>query len=495
MVSVKVKGYLSLISAVLMHLLIGNLFSFPNLIPYYQSYLYYKNDNKEEVSLMQLYFVAPAGIFVHNTFPSVMGIIDKKFGIRVLTIFATLCVISSQLIVYFFIKYYLLLIAYIIYGFAASSTYFQTLRNCWKYFPNKKDLISGIVFSSFGLSSFIFTSIADAVIDPENIKKEGKYYSKEIAYRFLDYTKIFIICIIVLGPISSILCFPYVDKQSVILESSLVVNNNENKNDNETDSENNKNYDENNNINDSDGGGKTDTDENNKDDKNDEKLTNDEQQIPLKKIILSLEFLKCLSIAGCTLIFGFLLTNTYRDFGVEKELDENGMHTLSKVFTLLNTFSRLIWGVICDKFKFKIPYLIIVINQLTCGILIYFSANNIYTYFIVVCFAVLSYAGHIILFPNLIYTKFGVENSVILLGICGIFAGIACLVGPVLTSFVNNLEDYLITYLVGVSPTIGSLILTIFMKTEPFGKKKLTEEIIEKIDENPIERETNDKLI
>ena len=99
------------------------------------------------------------------------------------------------------------------------------------------------------------------------------------------------------------------------------------------------------------------------------------------------------------------------------------MHILSKVFTLLNTFSRIIWGIICDRFKFKIPYLIIIINQIICGVLIYFSSSNLYTYFIVVCLAVISYAGHIILFPNLIHTKFGVENSVILLGICGIFAG------------------------------------------------------------------------
>ena len=63
-----------------------------------------------------------------------------------------------------------------------------------------------------------------------------------------------------------------------------------------------------------------------------------------------------------------------------------------------------------------------------------------------VCLAVLSYAGHIILFPNLIHTKFGVENSVILLGICGIFAGISSLIEPILTYFINDLEDYLITY-------------------------------------------------
>ena len=132
----------------------------------------------------------------------------------------------------------------------------------------------------------------------------------------------------ILGSISSILCFPFEEENKINLNS-------------EQDKE------------------VIDT-ENNIDEKK-EKLITQSQHIPLKKIILSLEFVKCLSIAGCTLIFGFLLTNTYRNFGIEKNLDENGMHTLSKLYTLLNTFSRLIWGIICDKFKFKIPYLIIYI--------------------------------------------------------------------------------------------------------------------------------------
>ena len=108
----KIKGYLSLISSVLIHLLIGNLFSFANLIPYYQSFLYYKHNNKEEIALMQLYFIAPFGIFVHNTFPSFMGIVDKKVGIRVLIIFATISLYCSQLIIYFSIDYYLLIFRY-----------------------------------------------------------------------------------------------------------------------------------------------------------------------------------------------------------------------------------------------------------------------------------------------------------------------------------------------------------------------------------------------
>ena len=197
-------------------------------------------------------------------------------------------------------------------------------------------------------------------------------------------------------------------------------------------------------------------------------------------MILSSEFGKCLFMAACSIIFGFLLANTYRNFGIENKLDEGGMHTLSKVYTLLNTFSRIIWGIICQKFKFKKPYLIILITQIICGCLIYFSAFKLYTYFIVVCFCALTYAGHIVFLPSLIHIKFGVENSVILMGISGIFSGIAALIGPILTIFVKELKDYLIIYLIGVAPSIGSLILTIIIKTEKF-KIKPEPDIIEKI--------------
>ena len=143
------------------------------------------------------------------------------------------------------------------------------------------------------------------------------------------------------------------------------------------------------------------------------------------------------------------------------------MQILSKAFTILNTFCRLAWGYIYDKFGFKIPYVIICINQFICGLAIYFSSKFLAVYFIVVCFGVVSYSGHIILFPNLIKIKFGVDNSVIILGICGMFSGIACLMGPILTSSIlREAKDYLIIYLIGVGPTIISLIFTFFIKVQ-----------------------------
>ena len=462
----KIQGYLSLISAILINLLNGNLLTFSNLIPYYQSYLYYKHDENEKISAIQLYFLVPIGVFVQQFCPTFMGIIDKKLGIRILTIFTVISLYVSHIIIYFSIEYYLLIISYIFYGFALSCTYYQTVKNCWQFFPEKKDLMTGIIFSSFGLGSFAFTSIADEMINPDNSQKEGKYYSKEIAYNFLTFVKFEMFSIVILGSIACVLCFPYEEEEK---------NNNENKNKDEN--KNNENEEKNENKN---------KDEN----KNEELIIKKEKSIPLKKMIFSLEFTKCLAIAGCTQIFGYLLTNTYRNFGIEKKLDENGMHILSKVFTLLNTFGRIVWGIICNKFKFKIPYLIIIINQIICGCLIYFSAEKIYTFFIVACFGVLSYSGHIVLFPSLIHSKFGVENSVILLGICGIFVGIAALIGPLLTFFVKELEDYLITYLVGVAPSIVSLLLTIFIKTERISY--IDEEIKITIDE--IDKRESNKL-
>jgi OFA family oxalate/formate antiporter-like MFS transporter len=344
-----------------------------------------------------------------------------------------------------------------LFGLCGSLTYFQSLKNCWKYFPDKKGLISGIIFSSFGLSAFIFTSLGDYIINPNDDKKSEKgYYSKEISENFLIYIKVFIICIIVMGTISCILCFPFEEESSKENESSE--NNEINKDLSVTD---NGNYE--NNENHYSVEMKYDT----------KKEEEENENLTLKESLLSLDFFLCLAVAGCTLIYGFLLTNTYRNFGsIRLKGYETALKYLSKAFTLLNTFSRLVWGFIFDKIGFKILYFIVCINQLICGGLIYLTSTNIVQYFIIVCFGVLSYAGHIILFPNLIHHKFGVDNSVVILGICGIFGGISALIGPILTTNIKDPKDYLMTYLIGVAPTVVSLLITCFIKDEKLQKKK-----------------------
>ena len=117
------------------------------------------------------------------------------------------------------------------------------------------------------------------------------------------------------------------------------------------------------------------------------------------------------------------MTNTYRTFGEvsfinEKEKSSPNMKwylkTLSKVFTLLNTYSRILWEYISDRVRFKIIYLFICIFQIICGSTLYFSMGHIAAYFIITKLGALSFARHVVLFPNLIHIKFGVDKSVYL---------------------------------------------------------------------------------
>ena len=64
---------------------------------------------------------------------------------------------------------------------------------------------------------------------------------------------------------------------------------------------------------------------------------------------------------------------------------------------------------------------------------------------------------------------------------------------PILTYFINDLEDYLITYLLGVGPTIVSLILAILIKTESFEKNVDID--VDKLITNKNEKNADNKLV
>ena len=457
----KVKGICSVISAVLMRLLIGNLLTFPNIISYYQVFSDFKFTKN------QLYFVAPAGLFTFFAFVFPLGFLDEKVGTRVSTIIGSVCILAYQLLMYFVKVFAVLIISYILLGLGGALTYVQTLINCWKYFPERRGLISGFLFSSSGLGAFIFTSIADGVVKSD--EKDEKKKNEQIVKGFKLYLLISLFFIIVFGISASILCFPYVKMDEYIAGLSLIPD------EDSEESEDQIPKDEN-------------SDESKEKDKNKEK----KEGKTLKELILTIDFLMCLIISICTLIFGFLLTNTYRVFGElsfikntpesysNDEKMKKYLKALSKVFTLANAVGRLIWGFISDKVGFKILYSIVCIIQIICGATIYFAANNIAAYFIVTNVGILGYAGHVTLFPGLINTMFGIEKSLYLIGICGFFNGIAALIGPILTIFVlKEKKDYLVVYLVCAAPSIVSLIVTILLKIDKKPKEEPKEKIID----------------
>jgi OFA family oxalate/formate antiporter-like MFS transporter len=459
MLSQKSKGILTLAGTVLTHLIIGNILGFSNIIPYLKSYLYYQNSNITEEDL---FFISPIAISIANILPIITGFLDNFYGTKFLLIVGMMLLVISQLLVHTYItNYKILVLAYILFGICNSLTYLPNLKNCWKYFPEKKGLITGLVLSSFGLSAFIFTAIGDYIINPESKPKNNqKVYSEEIANKCLDYIQFYLYSICILGILASIMVFTFKDE-----------NKEEKKNEIETNDLGLNmpilNFD------------KIETVENKNNEKSvkivehDINQKSDTNYPSLIQCIFSKEFLLCLIIVPCTTLFGNALPNLYRTFGSIKFKEEYYLQILSKCFTLLNTIARIIWGWILDKYGFTIPYFIVCINQIICSGFFYHASSSLITYYLVCCFGVLSYAGHFILFPNLINKKFGVDNSVILLGICGFLIAFTSILGPILIKIiVKNKEDYFIYFIINCCATIISAILIWFIKYEKYEKLK-----------------------
>ena len=99
---------------------------------------------------------------------------------------------------------------FVIYGLGIGMGYYPILKTTWKYFPEKKGFLTGLILCVFGLCPFVFTSIADAVINPdgEPTNKNGIFEQEDIAIRMKDFSLIMTITMGICGILSQFLMFP-----------------------------------------------------------------------------------------------------------------------------------------------------------------------------------------------------------------------------------------------------------------------------------------------
>ena len=114
---------------------------------------------------------------------------------------------------------------FVIYGLGIGMGYYPILKTTWKYFPEKKGFLTGLILCVFGLCPFIFTSIADAVINPggEEPNDKGIFTQEYIAIRMRNFSLIMSITMGVCGILSQILMFPLdnvvsTDNNQVVVE-------------------------------------------------------------------------------------------------------------------------------------------------------------------------------------------------------------------------------------------------------------------------------------
>ena len=116
---------------------------------------------------------------------------------------------------------------FVIYGLGIGMGCYPIIKTTWKYFPEKKGLLTGIILSVSGFFPFIFTAIADAVINPdgEEPNDKGIFIQEYIAIRLRNFSLIMSITMGVCGILSQILMFPLdnienIDNNQVVVEEN-----------------------------------------------------------------------------------------------------------------------------------------------------------------------------------------------------------------------------------------------------------------------------------
>ncbi len=66
----------------------------------------------------------------------------------------------------------------LLFGFGGGLTYTVPLVCGYRWEPNRKGLVSGVVLSGFGLSALVFNQVGAAFCNPDNLKPEVEYKGK-----------------------------------------------------------------------------------------------------------------------------------------------------------------------------------------------------------------------------------------------------------------------------------------------------------------------------
>jgi hypothetical protein len=89
--------------------------------------------------------------------------------------------------------------------------YYPILKTTWKYFPEKKGFLTGLILCVFGLCPFAFTSISDAVINPDGVAMVNDFYPEDVAENMKTFALIMSITMGACGALSQLLMFPLDD--------------------------------------------------------------------------------------------------------------------------------------------------------------------------------------------------------------------------------------------------------------------------------------------
>lgn len=198
------KGIISIIAAVVINLVLGSFYLWGSINIYVASYYKINYDPELQTDITSMCF--PIMAVACNLVVPISLKLCERLGLRlhcfIFSVVMSACVFVSSYMTSF---WYFVLLYGVGFGFGSGMIYLIPLYNCYKFFPNKRGLISGIIMGGYGVASLISSNIVLSIVNPENMKPGvDHYFPAEIANnvpKSLRIIAIFFFGLMVLGTI------------------------------------------------------------------------------------------------------------------------------------------------------------------------------------------------------------------------------------------------------------------------------------------------------
>lgn len=180
------RGVLAVVCGFTLHLSLGNIYTFGNLTTYLTSYM--RVAQGMDVDYSQTFWIYTTLALCIGPFVLLGSLTYRRFGCLVTMSVGCVALTGATLISYLTAKASLVWIAVTygaLNGAGTGFVYSVPILVGYKWFPNFKGLVSGIIVGGFGLGGVVFTSIQTGYINPDNlaVDDDGFFYEHEVLDR------------------------------------------------------------------------------------------------------------------------------------------------------------------------------------------------------------------------------------------------------------------------------------------------------------------------
>ena len=509
----KLQLVLVLASCFLVHLSLGTIYTFGNMVPYMVSYVR-NSSHPSDLRMTDATYINACQLAGQGLSMVFGGILERRLGPRLVTLLGGLLMSSGVALSYFAIQYsfWIMIATYgLMFGIGIGLAYVGPISCAMKWLPKWKGLASGIVVSGFGLSALLFNAVQTGYINPHNIppdyspypeKPDEKYFTdKELLNRVPRVFLILALCYTGMQLIGSIFIVnpppPDETGYTAIPDSDLNYVRNRDRRDSESsinlcakdyitncqsDSK------EENGIEDS-----TKIDKRNKknqiDDDSDDESTSISRTVSSNSVSSELE--RSVSSWSSNVIYNLtplqmitkpnfyllwimflcvgtataLVSSLYKSFGLEKVTRDDQFLTIAgSVSAFFNLLGRILWGVLADLTTYKLAF--VLQGAMMSSLLVTFYATSEVgkvMFFFWICGIFFCIGGYFSLFPTATARGFGQHNVSVNYGL--LFT--SQIVGGALAGFISQklvllIDWYGVFFLVGGLSCVEFIIALVY---------------------------------